>query len=124
MAGVRPAALELLPAGLDDPTHLAAHLDAAGPADRRHPAQHDEPATHFPELMEVNPDIREHLVRVLEPRPDPVVPVVAQVAFNPGGQERMPFTGRMPDRRESVRVARIEAVSQLLELLVIAIHGV
>ena len=58
---------------LDDPAHLAAHLGTAAPTDRRHPAQHDEPA-HLPKLIEVNPDVREHLVRVLEPRLIPLCP--------------------------------------------------
>ena len=71
----------------------------------RHVPEDEQPIADLPDLSELHMDLREHLVDVLEPGADAVVPVVSGIALDPGGQERVPFAIRVPDGGEGIGVA-------------------
>src|SRR4051812_17124288 len=104
MVHVRPTALESLAARLDDPTDLAAHLGAASPLRCRHLPEDEQTIADLAVALEFDVGLREHLVDVLEPGVDPVVPVVSGVPLDTSGQERMPLAVRVPGLGECVGI--------------------
>jgi hypothetical protein len=76
-------------------------------------AETHEHVPDLADLVQVPVDVVEHLIDVLEPRPQAVVAVVARVALDPRRKEGMPLAVGMPGGHERFGVAPVVRVEQI-----------